>query len=58
MNATLTVVKTDDRPEQSQPQPIRIIRNGQWAELLPSQLTDDEARAIYVAAFQIYEGGW
>lgn len=35
--------------------PIRIIRNNRWAYVLPSELTDDERRVIFVAAFQIYE---
>lgn len=41
--------------ETEQPEPIRIIRkvNGvhEWVDVLPSDLTDAECRAIYVAAF-------
>lgn len=43
-------IKTDERPE-----PIRIIRKvkgvHEWVDVLPSDLTDAECRAIYVAAF-------
>lgn len=41
--------------QQPQEQKIRIIRNNEWAYVLPSELTDDERRAIFVAAFNIYE---
>lgn len=47
------------QPAQQQPQPreekLRIIRNNRWTYVRPSELTDDERRAIFVAAFQIYE---
>lgn len=41
--------------QQPQEERIRIIRNNRWAYVLPSELTDDERRAIFVAAFNIYE---
>lgn len=40
--------------QHPQEKPIKIIRNNQWAWVLPSELTDDERRAIYVAAANIY----
>lgn len=58
MNATLSATQTDERPDTQPVPPIRIIRNGEWAILQSeAEMTDDERRAAYVAAFQIY-GGW
>jgi hypothetical protein len=37
------------------PEPIRVIRNGQWVILKSeAELTEAECRAIFVAAFGIY----
>ena len=41
--------------EQPQEEKLRIIRNNEWTYVLPSELTDDERRAIFVTAFNIYE---
>lgn len=50
-----TRTSVPQQPQQPhQEQKIRIIRNNEWAYVLPSELTDDERREIYVAAFQIY----
>jgi hypothetical protein len=51
-----TTTETTGSPETQVPTPIRIIRNGQWVEVLPSELTEAECRAIYAAAFLGY--GW
>lgn len=42
-------------PQQPKEEPIKIIRNNQWAYVLPSELTPAERRAIFIAAFNIYE---
>lgn len=49
-----TAVQQQSTQRQPQEKPIKIIRNNQWAWVLPSVLTDDERRAIYVAAANIY----
>lgn len=56
MTATQISTRTSvqQRAQQPQEEKIRIIRKGEWAYVLPSELTDDEKRAIFVAAFQIY----
>lgn len=57
IEATIEVVNLE--AETQAPEPIRTIRkvNGvyRWVDVLPSELTPDECRAIYVAAFGIYE---
>lgn len=53
--STRTLVPQRIQQPQPQEQRIRIIRNNEWAYVLPSELTDDERRAIFVAAFNIYE---
>jgi hypothetical protein len=63
MNAVIEATATienivDLEDDQQHPEPIRVIRkvNGvyRWLDILPSELSDDECRAIYVAAFNIY----
>ena len=44
-----------DIDTEEHPEPIRIIRNGQWVTLSSeAEMTEDECRAAYVAMFQIY----
>ena len=48
---TVIDIDTEDHPE-----PIRVIRNGQWVTLSSeAEMTEDECRAAYVAIFNIYE---
>lgn len=49
-----TPIQQQSTQRQPQEKPIKIIRNNEWAWVLPSGLTDDEKRAIFTAAFQIY----
>lgn len=50
-----TRTSVPQRAQQPQEEPIKIIRNNEWAWIYPSELTPDERRVIFVAAFQIYE---
>lgn len=61
MNLTLVATHTnnDEQPETQTPEPIRVIRKiegrHQWVILKSeAELTADECRAIYTAAFGIY----
>jgi hypothetical protein len=58
IEATATIEVVDLEDDQQHPERIRVIRkvNGvyRWLDILPSELSDDECRAIYVAAFNIY----
>lgn len=52
---TSVLQQPTQQPQPQKEQRIRIIRNNEWTYVLPSELTDDERRAIFVAAFNIYE---
>lgn len=59
MNLTLVASHNDEQTETQAPEPIRVIRKiegrHQWVILKSeAELTADECRSIYCAAFSIY----
>lgn len=52
MNSALVATRSEDQPNEQRPEPIRVIRQGQWVILASeAELTPDEKRATFVAAF-------
>lgn len=55
IETTMPIEVVNLESETEHPEPIRVIRNGQWVVLQNvAELSDAECRAIYVAAFNIY----